>query len=151
MVASRAYTTTLKSLHPSIDVVEVACPKLVPLVEANRTESEDALAAANEYLAPILARGADAVILGCTHYPFLLRTLEQAAPGVRFVDPAVATAGALASTLHEAGLLETESRRTPHRLLTTGNARAFARQLGGIWPDGHLAVEAISWETISAK
>jgi glutamate racemase len=146
-VASRAYTMTLSRLA-SVEVTEVACPDFVPLVEAGLADSPEAIAAAGRYLAPILAAGADVVVLGCTHYPFLLNALETVAPGVRFIDPALATVDALANALASNNLLATQPARAPHVLTTTKDADTFARQLAWIWPDGKRQLREITWMKI---
>lgn len=99
-VRSGAYTAQIRALNPQARVVEVACPRFVPLVEAGELSSEETLEAAYAYLMPIARAECRTIILGCTHYPFLLPTLRRATadlfPGpVRFIDPAEETAQAL--------------------------------------------------------
>ncbi len=94
---SRAFTQAVQALDPTRQVVEVGCPKFVPLVETGQTHTPDAQAAALEYLRPLRAAGADSIILGCTHFPFLLDALHHAVAQIgdpafqpQFVDPAAA-------------------------------------------------------------
>lgn len=94
-VQSRAFTQAVQRLCPAREVIEQGCPRFVPLVESGQAETPDALDAAREYLSPLLAAGVGAVILGCTHFPFLLPVLQRVAaeslpPNRRpnFVDPA---------------------------------------------------------------
>ena len=70
---SLAFTQAVQALDPHRRVIEQGCPRFVPLVESGRAETEDAEDAACEYLAPA-ARGGhvQSIILGCTHFPFLL-------------------------------------------------------------------------------
>ena len=71
-------------------ITPVGCPKLVPLVEAGEVGSPAARAALEEYLAPLQAEGVDTLILGCTHYPFLVPLIQEIlGPGVVIIDPAV--------------------------------------------------------------
>ena len=61
---------------------------------------------AREYLAPVLSRSIDTLIMGCTHYPLLKPSIEQVAgPGVTLVDPGIATAAEAHRTLEEMGML----------------------------------------------
>ena len=123
---SGAYTHALLHIDPALEVTEVACPQFVPVVEAGQSSSREAFDAARTYLAPILEAGADTVILGCTHYPYLLSVLRELAPTVQFVDPAEATVEAVFLSLLEKDLL----RETPTSslLTTTGDAEAFRQK-----------------------
>lgn len=101
-VASGAYQAAIAARLPGARVTAVGCPKLVPLIEAGRTDPEDPAMkeAAAEYAAPLLAAGADTVILGCTHYP-LARTAIQTAvgPDTALIDAGAASVGALLAAL----------------------------------------------------
>ncbi|MBR6594497.1 MAG: glutamate racemase [Clostridia bacterium] len=70
-VKSGAYERAIHKIDKSIEVRSVACPMFVPLVENGYTKGEAAMLFAKEYLEPTLDFSADAVILGCTHYPHL--------------------------------------------------------------------------------
>jgi len=156
-VKTRAYSRALHELNPDFEVAEVACPLFVPLIEAGETSSPAAYAAAVQYLAPIVEARADTVILGCTHYPFLLPCLESVCPDVMFIDPAVQTVQSLRSELtsrnHRCAKVSGRT-SAKHRLYTTGNCEQFAVQvelfLPGCsslfqihhadWQDGHLII-----------
>jgi glutamate racemase len=97
-VASGVYSREIKLLG-ELDVLEVACPAFVPLVEAQKADSLEAYEACKHYMAPLLRFGADTVVLGCTHYPLLLPTLQEIAPEVNFVDPADFLAAEVAAYL----------------------------------------------------
>jgi len=75
---SLAFTQAIQALDPQRRVIEQGCPRFVPLVEEGRAETEEAEDAACEYLAPLRAAGARSIILGCTHFPFLLPALHRA-------------------------------------------------------------------------
>jgi glutamate racemase len=69
------------------------CPGLVERVERGDLASPSCRALLASYVRPLLARGADTLVLGCTHYPFLAPLLREiAGPGVAIVDPAAAVA-----------------------------------------------------------
>lgn len=103
-VKSGAYVREISRCGFSAQVVQQACPKFVPLVESGMAESEEAEAAACEYVTPLLQASCRTIVLGCTHYPFLRRAIECAAgPDVTIVDPAEETALALANTLDVRG------------------------------------------------
>jgi glutamate racemase len=108
----------------------IACPKLVPLIEAGDTFSDDVAAAVREYAAPLKEAGCDTVILGCTHYP-LLRPVFQRAFGrdVTLVFSADETAREVAETLARKGFEHDPAREGTYRFLTTGEPELF-RSLG---------------------
>ena len=73
-----------------VRVLPVGCPKLVPLVEAGDVSSPAAREALLEYLLPLQAAGIDTLVLGCTHYPFLVPLIaDLLGPEVIIIDPAV--------------------------------------------------------------
>ncbi|MEM7674896.1 MAG: glutamate racemase [Myxococcota bacterium] len=153
-VASGAYTNAIRSLNAGAKVVEVPCPKFVPLVEGQRTETAAAQDAARAYLAPIERAGCDVVVLGCTHYPYLLPALthEARAPLI-FIDPAEAVIEDLSDALDRNALTATEN-TDHHRLLTTGDPHKFAAQVPRFLPGNGSPVHGIQWhadETSSPK
>ncbi|MEG1607179.1 MAG: glutamate racemase [Mucinivorans sp.] len=82
-----------KALMSGVKLVEVAGEGLVELVESGQQNSPEAEVLLEEYLRPMIAAGADGVVLGCTHYPFLKRAIKKIiGPSIRIVDPAPAVA-----------------------------------------------------------
>ncbi len=144
-VQSGAYTAHIRALDPAAQVVEVACPRFVPLVEAGRLDTEDAEAAAREYLSPLAEAGCETVILGCTHYPFLLPALEREARDlwsgpVRFVDPA----SAVVEDLRDA-VPASISQSAHSVLLTTGDRALFADQAPRFLPGVDAEIGTANW------
>lgn len=88
-VNSSAFSTKINYLAPEAQVFEIACPKLVPLVEAGELFGDQAKAALMEYTSKLEEFEAEAIVLGCTHFPFLARALRDLLPDtVALVDPA---------------------------------------------------------------
>ena len=103
-------------------VIGQPCPGLVERVEAGDLDGPETSALLLRYLQPLLDAGADTLVLGCTHYPFLRPLIEGlAGPDVRVVDPSGAVARRLQDVLGDAigggGSL---------RVFTTGDAVAQA-------------------------
>lgn len=93
-VQSLAFTRAIQAIDSARPVIEQGCPRFVPLVETGQTESPDAEDAACESLRPLHEAGVQSIVLGCTHFPFLLPMLQKAVrrlndPAFRplFVDP----------------------------------------------------------------
>ena len=95
-IRSRTYDLEIAKLHPDIKVTGVACPMWVPLVENNEAHMPGADYFVKQKIDELLAQDpqVDSIILGCTHYPFLLDALHRAANGaaVHFIDPSEAVA-----------------------------------------------------------
>lgn len=85
-VKSNAYERAIKRIDSSIEVLSVPCPMFVPLVENGYTHGEAAMLFAKEYLQPTVSFDADAVILGCTHYPHLSDVISQVLNGSTLVN-----------------------------------------------------------------
>ena len=76
-IASHVYENSLRERDASIRVISQACPLFVPLVEAGMLEGEIVDKVIELYLAPLKAQQVDTVILGCTHYPLLLKAIQS--------------------------------------------------------------------------
>lgn len=96
-VESDCYPQSIQRLRPGTEVLQIACPEFVPLVENEQSESVAAQRACRHRLAPLRESGTKTVVLGCTHYPLLLPVLQEAAPEITFVDPAAAVADQVAA------------------------------------------------------
>lgn len=126
-VASHAYSNVIGRIAPSIAVYEQACPDFVPIVESGRCESPEAYAAAGEYVGALLEHAVGAIILGCTHYPFLSKAISAAAgPGVSLIDPAEETVNEIRNILVERDIQATAGSRPAHRFISSGDPAAFA-------------------------
>lgn len=101
-IGSGAYAEALRAARTGIRVTSVACPLLVPLVEEGMFDDEVTDAVLQRYLVPLRSGDADALVLGCTHYPLLARAITRAAgPEIRLVDSAANCARAVARHLDE--------------------------------------------------
>lgn len=78
-VDSLAFQRELGKIDKKIKVFQQACPLLVPLIEAGEHKSVMAEAALKQYLAPLLDKGIDTLILGCTHYGLLNKQIRDMA------------------------------------------------------------------------
>jgi len=76
-IRAGAYTRAVTSLDPAIKVYGKACPLFVPLVEEGLLDHDITRHAVQYYLAEVLDFGVDCIILGCTHYPLLMQTIQE--------------------------------------------------------------------------
>lgn len=128
-VRSGAYQQAVARLAPDLSLTAVACPGFVEFVERGETDSEQVRVLAERLLAPVVDAGVDALLLGCTHYPYLARTISDVVGrGVVLVSSADETAFALRSQL--GGAVPPSAERAPATFLTTGDVEWFT-DMGG--------------------
>lgn len=112
-VRSQAYSRTILARDDTARVFARACPLLVPLVEEGWTNQRVTLAILRSYLSPLLRRGIDTLVLGCTHYPLLKRAIRAVTGNeVALVDSAESCAQFLNERLQSTKLLN-QGRRRP--------------------------------------
>ncbi len=100
------YLKTKESVDDQVNVFEHVGRGFVELVEEGRLSGSEAEDVVKASLGPLLSAGADIIVLGCTHYPFLLPVLQKVAgPDIRFIDPAPAVARQLVRVLKRDGML----------------------------------------------
>lgn len=103
-----------------IEVLTVPGRGFVELVEQDREATPEAEACVRAAVEPMLERGADQIVLGCTHYPFLLPVLQRivAGHGVTIVDPSPAVARRVVQLLDRDGLRAGADLKPQYRFLT---------------------------------
>jgi glutamate racemase len=125
-VESGRYADVIHTLDAGVEVVSVACPKLVPLIEANGP-NEELVSAVREYAGPLKEAGVDTVVLGCTHYPLVRPVFERVfGRGTTLVFSADETAREVAETLARKGIGNDAARDGATAFLTTGSPAEFA-------------------------
>ena len=140
-IGSGAYQRAVAAADASVDLTCAACPGFVEFVERGETGGDQVHVLAERLLAPVCAAGSDALLLGCTHYPFLARTISDVVGrDVVLVSSADETAFEVRALLGGG----TPGRGT-HRFLSSGDVdwfRSLGRQLLGPELD---AVEPVRW------
>jgi glutamate racemase len=94
-VQRRAFSRAIAACNPAVEVLEVACPELVPIIERGEMDAPETLDVLWNYVRDLRAEKVKALILGCTHYPFLTEQLAQLMPETLLIDPAEQLARAL--------------------------------------------------------
>lgn len=87
-IKSNAYEDAIKQINKNIKVFGVACPEFVPLVEKGMTHTTEAYKAAEKYVRPLLEKDCKTIVLGCTHYPFLIDAIKEVTADATIIDPA---------------------------------------------------------------
>ncbi|MEM7139863.1 MAG: glutamate racemase [Actinomycetota bacterium] len=145
-VASGAYQRLAEELAPQTELTCAACPGFVEFVERGETRSDQVHVLAERLLAPIREAKVDSLLLGCTHYPFLARTIgEVMGRDVVLVDSADETAFEVQRSIAAQGADRGVDGPPVRRFVSSGDVETFARlgrQLLGPELD---AVEAHQW------
>ena len=99
------YASVVERFAQDVNLLQHTCPGLVAQIEAGNLDSPETRRILEGALHPMLAQGIDAVVLGCTHYPFVIPLIQDiVGPGVRVVDPAPAVARQVGRVLESRGL-----------------------------------------------
>lgn len=124
------YLTTKGNFEDGCTIVEHVGQGFVELVENGNLEGEATEEVIRTSLQPLLDAGADTIVLGCTHYPFLLPVLRKlAGPGVRFIDPAPAVARHLIYVMVQERLLsEREATRALAKVIELAEKEAMGQK-----------------------
>lgn len=125
----------LLQLHASgKQVLLQACPGWVERVERGELSGAETEAAVAHYVQPLLEQGADTLVLGCTHYPFLAPLIRRlAGASVQVLDPAPAVARELARRLAVLGLLNPAIKPGSERFWTSADPQRIGPVLGALW------------------
>ncbi len=124
------FRRTAERYGRGVEVVTAPGRGFVELVESDSERTPEAEACVRAAVAEMLARGADQIVLGCTHYPFLLPVLERvvAGRGVTIVDPSPAVARRVVQLL-DAGDLRAAADHVPAYGFLTFADEAYRRKL----------------------
>jgi glutamate racemase len=110
-----------------IQLINQVCDGLADQVETGELDGAVAEAMLRRFLEPMLAAGADTVVLACTHYPFVIEPIRRiVGPGVEVIDPAPAIARHVRRVLAERHLLADRARAGEHRFYTSAAVERFA-------------------------
>jgi glutamate racemase len=117
---SELYASVVERFAKDVTVLQSPCPGLVAEIEKGNLTGPETREILQRELNPMLEKGIDTVVLGCTHYPFVIPLIKEiVGPDVRVIDPAPAVAKQTAHLLSEHGWLA-ESGHGKGKLYTTG-------------------------------
>jgi glutamate racemase len=142
------YASVVERFANGVTLLQETCPGLVQQIEAGRLDAPETRAILENALLPMLSKGIDTVVLGCTHYPFVIPLIQEiVGPGVRVIDPAPAVARQAARLLGIRPGEPVPSRGTASslRFFTSGKAETFRALLPQLWGESG-PVEAVKWD-----
>ena len=133
--ASQRYADLMTAYAKDIHLIEDPCIGLVELIEAGDLKSAEIKSLLEKITQPMLTAQADALILGCTHYPFVQPVLEQVVGDqVSIINPAPAIGLQTRRLLQQYDLLAATNQKSTVQYFTTDsldNYRALLKQLIG--------------------
>ncbi len=130
---SAQFAALLARFGTGIRVVTQPAPGLVELVENGELTGEKPAALVRSFVEPLKAAGADVIVLGCTHYPFLLPLIAEAAgPEIKLVETGSAVAAQLRRVLSESAML-CEKGTGAEEFYTTGDAALAMKTFRLLW------------------
>ncbi len=146
------YASVVERFAKGVRVLEDDCPGLVCEIEAGRLHSETTRAILERALQPMLAQGVDTIVMGCTHYPFVIPLIQEiVGPEVQVIDPAPAIARQAERLLQARGWsanLNSSPAPAPKaamRFYTTGDLSAFVGNLP-IFIGEYYPIQFIGWQ-----
>ncbi len=138
-VQSRSYILEIEKFYPAIKVSQEACTNWVDLVEQNKTDTEEAQQEVEKHVNNILTADEkiDCLLLACTHYPLLLKSIQQATPAhVRIISQGEIVAIKLKTYLQNHPEIECRiGKASDRKYFTTGNTADFMEHAAAFYGD----------------
>ncbi len=140
------FASVVERFAGGVQLLKDACPGLVQRIEAGDLDGPETRRILEKALHPMLERHIDTVVLGCTHYPFVIGLIQNiVGPNVRVIDPAPAVARQAGRMLEKRGLRHPAGERAAMEFFTSGAERdlesLLPRLLGEAGP-----VRGLRWE-----
>lgn len=130
------FSSLLERYQNGADVFSQPCPGLVELVEAGRHESTKATEMLKRYINPLLEKGVDTIVLGCTHYPFLKKLVTRIAGNeITVIDTGEAVARYVGRVLAQQDLINPGVIKGSETFYTSGNPNVVGPVIGKLWND----------------
>jgi glutamate racemase len=139
------YASVVERFANGVRILQDTCPGLVEQIERGNLDGSETLAILRQALENMLEEDIDTVVLGCTHYPFVIPQIEAiAGPQVRVIDPAPAIARQVGRLLHQHNLHASTSQQGQSTYLTTGKLDHFNQFLETFNFEGEI--KSIRWQ-----
>lgn len=120
------YASVVERFGAGVELFQHTCPGLVNQIEAGELDSPKTRAILEDALLPMLEKNIDTVVLGCTHYPFVIPLIRQVAGGnVRVIDPAPSVARQVKRLLEAEGMMNQAGHGAGIRFFTSGASAAM--------------------------
>ncbi|MCZ2127240.1 MAG: glutamate racemase [Anaerolineales bacterium] len=139
------YASVVERFASDVELFQDVCEGLVQEIERGNLRGEETRRILYSALRPMLEENIDAVVLGCTHYPFVIPLIKEiAGDKVRVIDPAPAVAKQVKRLLEAGERLNKNPQSGQIRFITSGAANAFQSNLRTLL-DVEAKVETALW------
>lgn len=132
-INSGAYARELEKYNPHLEVFEMSCPPWVGIVEEQLQDKPESIEIIQSSLNKMLENEPDKIILGCTHYPYLLDVLARFVSKDKFIDPALYFAEFIKADLSANGLLN-DGNVGSEEFLVSANPEQFKSAASMFYP-----------------
>ena len=130
-LSSELFSKTSNQFANNINVIEQIGDGIVELIESGNLYSEEMKSLLKIYIKPMIKADIDYLVLGCTHYPYLMPILLELLPKhVEIIDSGEAVARQTKAILEQHGLLNTQITKTKFQFSTNGNPNVMKSLLG---------------------
>lgn len=141
----RLYASVVERFANGVTILQDTCPGLVQAIENGQLQTAETRAILERALLPMLAQHIDTVVLGCTHFPFVIPLIQEiVGPHVRVIDPAPAVARQVERLLENHCWLPQDKQPGAVRYYTTGPTGPFQVLLPQLM-DETIPVTALHW------
>jgi glutamate racemase len=124
------FSTLIERFAKDVKVIPHTCPGLVNEIEAGNLKGNKARDILQKAIQPMLDEGADTLVMGCTHYPFIVPLIRQIfGESLEIIDPSAAIAQRVKHLLTENGWLADGYQKGKITIATTGDARALEKKI----------------------
>nr|WP_157322747.1 glutamate racemase [Paenibacillus anseongense] len=145
-IKSKAYEHALRLISPGIQVYSESCPLLAPFVEKGLFGREQEQEIVAQSLQPLIDKPIDCLILGCTHYPFLMEPISRVmGPDVTLISSADETAREISTILYHRDRMETSGILPIHQFFCSGEPTLFKR-ITESWLKDQIAITPVVWQ-----
>ncbi len=140
------YASVVERFAQHVTVLTDTCPGLVQQIEACQLEAPETRQILIKALQPMLDTGADTIVMGCTHYPFVIPLIQKIAGStVRVIDPAPAIARQTERLLLSHGWLDSTAIPQPAQYFTSGDPAEMKQFLSSVL-EQDTEVQKIRWD-----
>lgn len=127
-INSNSYTRKILTIDETAKTFSNACPLFVPLVENGYIDHQVAYLVAEEYLSPLKQENVDTLIMGCTHYPLLKKTIGKVmGSNVNLIDPGAETARYVKKYLKEKDMLVKSDAEPKYQYFVSDSVANFSK------------------------
>ena len=141
------YASVLERFARDVKIFENTCPGLVSQIEEGDLDSPETHRILVSAIQPMLAQNVDTIVLGCTHYPFVIPLIRKiAGPGVNVIDPAPAIARQTRCVLEEKHLSNPQNEPGYASLFSTLRPQKLERLLPRLIGE-QIVVQPLEWLT----